>query len=84
MSDDFLGTVLIAVVLVLLVLDIIIAIFILKLLLTARRAAKLVEAIVDDVENFTKLIRKFSWPVTLRRVIKKLAHHLPDDSKSEK
>lgn len=84
MSDDFLGTVLIAVVLVLLVLDIIIAIFILKLLLTARRVAKLVEAIVDDVENFTKLIRKFSWPVTLRRVIKKLAHHLPDDSKSEK
>ena len=72
MSETFLGQVLIGIVIVLLVLDIIAVVLVIKILLSLRRAAKVLDKALDDIENFSKIIRNVSLPFSLGGILKKL------------
>ena len=74
MSETFLGQILIAIVIVLLFLDIVVAVLLIKILLSLRRASKVLDAALDDIENFSKIIRNISLPFSLGRIMKKLLH----------
>ncbi len=74
MSETFLGQVLIAIVIVLLFLDIVVAVLLIKILLSLRRATKVLDTALDDIENFSKIIRNISLPFSLGRIMKKLLH----------
>ena len=74
MSETFLGQILIAIVIVLLFLDIVVAVLLIRILLSLRRASKVLDAALDDIENFSKIIRNISLPFSLGRIMKKLLH----------
>ena len=84
MEDSLLVTVLLLVVTALLTLDILVAIYILKLLKTLQRSANLLEAILDDVDNFRQVVRKIKVPITFVRLLHKLTQALPADTKRNK
>ena len=68
------GQILIAIVIVLLFLGIVVAVLLIKILLSLRRATKVLDAALDDIKNFSKIIRNISLPFSLGRIMKKLLH----------
>ena len=84
MEDTLLITVLLVIVIALLILDIVVAVLAIKLLKTLGRAARLIEAIIDDVENFTKIFQKIKLPLSFGRMLKKLVRYLPSNPDDEK
>ena len=79
MGETFLGQVLIAIVIVLLFLDIVVAVLLIKILLSLRRATRVLDAALDDIENFSKIMRNIRLPFALGSIMKKLVHFLPAD-----
>ena len=78
MGDIEINAVLVGLIVVLLILDIIIAIIILKIVLSIRRFSKLIDAVVDDIEAFQKIITKIRFPRSLAQVVRAVAGWLPD------
>ena len=84
MYSDLLITVLLITVMVLLILGIIIAATVLKLLQSLKRAARVLDKTVDDIEKFSKVVGQLKFPFAWGRFIKKLAGFIPDHDKSGK
>ena len=84
MYNELLITVLLIIVSVLLILDIIIAITILRLLKSFKRAARVIDKIVDDIEKFGKVVSHLTPPPAWGRFIKKIAGFLPNQGASKK
>ena len=70
--------------LVLLVLNIIIAVMIIRLLKSLRRGVNLAKAVINEVESFTKVFQKIKLPLAAGRILKKIIGYLPNDSKGKK
>ena len=79
MSETFLGQVLIGVVIVLLILDVAAVVLVIKILLSLRRAARVLDKALDDIENFSKIIRNVSLPFSLGGILKKLVRFAASD-----
>ena len=86
MDETSVSTALLLVVSILLILDIIIAILILKIVFSIRRFTRLIDALVDDIEKFSFMIKKIKFPKSLAEIIKRTARILPsnDNQKSDK